>query len=144
MRDAYVLPFQGDVGGWDRIEAMDELRSAMVTTNENIGTINRLVRYSASSTNSTAMLAMGHQARMLRIHGPRRDPSHRPRRSQEHGLAAAASKQCIREQSSGVAAKQAEDEAQSPAPSTPPTDSDAAVVDQEAVTPSDEEMPVGI
>jgi hypothetical protein len=75
VRDAYVLPFQGDVGGWDRIGAMDKLRSAMVTTNENIGTIDRLVRYSASSTNATAMPATGHQARMLRIHCPHRDPS---------------------------------------------------------------------
>ena len=144
MRDAYVLPFQGDAGGWDNLGAMDELRSAMRTTNEDIGRIDRLVRYSASSTNSTAVPAPTTlQARELRMYGPRGDPSCRPRRSQEHGLAAAASKQCIREQSSGVAAKQAEDEAQSPAPSTPPTESDAAV-DQEAVTPSDEEMHVGM
>ena len=84
MRDAYVLPFQGDVGGWDRIGAMDKLRSAMLTTNENIGTIDRLVRYSASSTNSTAVPATTPQAREMRMIGPRRDPSSRPRRSQEH------------------------------------------------------------
>jgi hypothetical protein len=138
VRDAYVLPFQGDVGGWDRIEAMDELRSAMLTMNEDIGTIDRLVCYSASSTNSTAVPAPTTlQEHELRMYGPCGDPSCRPRRSQEHGLAAAASKQCIQEHSLGVAAKQAEE---SDEVSTPDEDT----IDQEAVTPSDEEMLVGM
>ena len=73
--------------------------------------------------------------RRLHITGPRRDAALQPRRSREHVLAAAASKQCIREQSSGVAGEQAEDIAESPTPSTPP-DSPA---DQDASTPSEEE-----
>ena len=140
MRDAYVLPFQGDVGGWDRIEAMDELRSAMVTTNENIGTIDQLVRYSASSTNSTAVPAPTTlQARELRMYGPRGDPSCRPRRSQEHGLAAAASTQSNEEHSLGVAATKA---AESDEVTTPDEEEENA--DQDAVTPSDEETHVGM
>jgi hypothetical protein len=133
-----VLCFQGDAGGWDNLGAMDELRSAMLTTNEDIGTIDRLVRYSASSTNSTAVPAPTTlQARELRMYGPRGDPSCRPRRSQEHGLAAAASTQCNEEHSLGVAAKQAEE---SDEVSTPDEDT----IDQEAANPSEEETDAGM
>ena len=137
MRDAYVLRFQGDAGGWDNLGVMDELRSAMLTTNENIGTIDRLVRYSASSTNSTAVPATTPQAREMRMYGPRGDPSCRPHRSQEHGLAAAASTQSNEEHSLGVAAKQA---AESDEVTTP----DDETADQDAPTVSEEEMPAGM
>ena len=152
VRDAYVLPFQDDLGGWDRIEAVEELRAAMVTTESNMGELDRCIRVSAPATNATAwnataLMATVDQTRpqpCLRITGPHRDAALQWHRSREHVLAAAASNQCIREQSSGVAAKQAEDEAQSPTPSTPPSDS-AAAVDQDALTPSDvEEIPVGM
>ena len=139
LRDAYVLPLQGDAGGWDRIGAVDELRSAMVATTEDIGTIDRFVR-NASSTNATAVPATTTlQARELCMYGPRGDPSCRPRRSQEHGLAAAASTQCNEEHSLGVAAKQA---AESDDVTTPDEEEENA--DQDAVTPSEEETHAGM
>ena len=52
-----MLPLQGDAGGWDRMGAVDELRSAMVATTEDIGTIDRFVR-NAPSTNATAVPAI--------------------------------------------------------------------------------------
>jgi len=143
VRDAYVLPLQGDAGGWDNLGAMDDLRSAMLATNDDIGTIDRLVR-NASSTNATAVPAtMTHQARTMRMTAPSRDPSTRRRRSQDHELAAAASKQCIQEHSSGVAAKQA---AESEEISTPPDEEDEEEenADQDAETRSEEETLVGM
>ena len=146
LRDAYVLPLQGDAGGWDRMGAVDELRSALVATTEDIGTIDRFVR-NAPSTNATAAVPAIRipqttlQAQEMRIDaymiGPRRDPSSRPRRSQEHELAAAASTQSNEEHSLGVAAKQAAD-------SDEVTTPDDETADQDAPTVSEEEMPAGM
>ena len=50
-----MLPFQDNLGGWDRIEAVEELRSAIVNMESNLGELDQYVRASASSTNSTAL-----------------------------------------------------------------------------------------
>jgi hypothetical protein len=133
-----VLPFQDNLGGWDRIEAVEELRAAMVNTESNLGELDRFVRASASSTNATAWNATALMAtvgqtrpqRRLHITGPRRDAALQPHRSREYVPAAAASKECIPQGTSGVAGEHAPEEIVT----TPDEDEPAA--DQEAMTVS--------
>ena len=133
MRDVYVLPFQDNLGGWDRLTAFDDLRLALVNTDAHIGELDRLVRAS-SSRNSTAMMATGRPARRVYSSGPHRHAEVQPRRSREHVPAAAASKERISDKTLGVAGEQAAESGEIPTPDKdePPADHDATTASEEA------------